>query len=70
MKQIIIRQTGPNTQPRFSLNGAGDSLQVAVHDMETGAIETIFTGNQFSEEEYAKQGGAKDEKRHFSHYKA
>lgn len=68
MKQVIVRQTGPNTQPRFDINGAGNTLQIAVHDMDTGAMEVVFTGDKFCEEEYQKQGGAEDEKKYFSHY--
>ena len=68
MKQIIIRQTGPNSQPRFSINAAGDTLQIAVHDMDAGTIEVIFTGDKFSEKKYQERG-IENEKNHFSHYK-
>lgn len=68
MKQIITRQIGPNSQPRFDLNGAGDTLQIAVHDTDAGTTEVIFTGDKFSEEKYQEQG-AEDERKHLSHYK-
>jgi hypothetical protein len=67
MKQVITRRTGPDATPRFALNGAGDTTQVAVLDTETGAVEVVFTGLSFSEDEYKKQG-AEQEQRHLAHY--
>lgn len=68
MKEVITRRTGPDTAPRFSLNAAGESTQIAIRDTETGNVEVIFTGESFSEEEYELQGGADKERRYFTHY--
>ena len=69
MKEIITRHTGSACQPAFSLNAAGDDLQISVRDLNTGKEEVVFTGKRFSRDEYEKRGGKKNEGDFFKNYK-
>jgi hypothetical protein len=67
MIEIIVKQTGPNTQARLSVNGAGDHSQIALLDSKTNELRVIFTGEKFSQKEYEKQGGREEERVLFCH---
>ncbi len=66
MTDIVIRYSGPFNQHTFSVNGDGDNLQISVVDFSRNEKRIIFTGDNFSQEEYEKRGGKDDEERYFS----
>lgn len=68
-KEIIIRCSGPNTQPRFNVNAAGDELQIEVVNLGESSGMVIFTGENFSREDFEAGGGKKSEDDFFAIYK-
>lgn len=69
MKELIVRRTGPDSAPRFTLNAAAETTQIAVRDSGTGTVEVIFTGTFYSDEAYKEQGGAERERQYLGHYR-
>lgn len=48
MIEIIMRQSGPNTQPRESLNLAGDTAQIRIRNTDTNEERILFTGDKYT----------------------
>jgi len=67
-KAIIVRNSGNSRQSVFQLNGDGDNLQLEVVEFGEPKGVVIFTGSNFSPEQYEQHGGIKEEKEFFSKF--
>ena len=67
--EIIVRTSTTANQPRVSINAAGKDCQVSIrHSLGRGegysTEDVVFTGEDFSREEFERQGGVKNEEIH------
>ncbi|MFH1427795.1 MAG: hypothetical protein ABIG60_04700 [Patescibacteria group bacterium] len=54
---IITRYSGEAERSSFEASGDGKHMEIATMDLETGEVNIVFTGEEFSRERFEEYGG-------------